>query len=105
MRIIQAWLLVAVFAIPLITKSIHICENEFRKAFCARPEDSYNNRDNSNTCPVCLFTLSHFTTNDFANTGHIQTISKNQTYPLNQEKEYISVVGSYYLRAPPVIAG
>lgn len=103
-RIIVSWLLLAVFALPLITKTIHIYENEYETECCTHSGDHRASKHDCDSCPVCQFTLSSFVKTELTCFNSALTISYFPVFTLYQEEVYNSISHNFYLRAPPTFA-
>ena len=94
-QVFVAWLLLAVFLSPYVSKNIHLHD-----VSCHASDHVHHDCDD---CPVCQFLLSSFVEVEFASWAVLPVHSSIQpkTYI---EKAFIEPNSSHYLRAPPYIA-
>ena len=103
-RIIIAWLLIAFFTMPLVTKTIHIHEVEQDHASCSHSKDCQKTPHDCNSCAICQFAFSSFTEANLI-TPDLKSVDFSiQEYVLYQEKGHSTTTHICYLRAPPQFA-
>lgn len=99
-RVVIAWLLSAVFLLPVVTKTIHVYQNGCGGEACAHSDEHHSNHDSS-SCSICQFTFYSFVATDFCQVGVFLTESYYSFFIPDREKGFRSDILFGFLRAPP----
>ncbi len=107
-KVILVWMLSAIFVLPHVVKSVHICQNAYQENVChnhecSQPENKHQDypEHNCTDCFVCQFTLAFFTETESFNQLIIDRQLNAIIYSVYQEDIYIPFFTSHHLRAPP----
>jgi hypothetical protein len=103
-RIFLAGLFAVIFSIPLITRTVHIYQNECEGEVCSHSDEhKHHAKHDCNTCLLCQFALSTFTEARLSTPEVVQFVFRRSEFIIRQEKGFSAVVSSHQLRAPPVL--
>lgn len=59
-RIFIAWLLLALFMLPMVVKSVHICQVNTELSTCDQAYGQHGQNHNADTCQICHFAFFNF---------------------------------------------
>ncbi len=103
-QILLAWLLAVIFAVPSVTKAVHIYESgceEGVHSHAGEDDAHHHSTHDCNTCYVCHFALSVFTEVGLNSSEVLRPMTGFTEFITYQEKGFAAVISSYQLRAPP----
>ncbi|MCC8154428.1 MAG: hypothetical protein LIP01_09555 [Tannerellaceae bacterium] len=94
----KGWLLLALFVLPFVVKSIHV-EKHCKVCHCHEKTEKNDDHDAEN-CPVCHFTVSLFTEPELI---YIPLVSSVICLPYDSftEEPLVPFIIHHYLRGPP----
>jgi hypothetical protein len=91
----MAWLLLVVFVLPFVIKSVHARHSD------AVVAESGHARHDCTDCPICHFTFSYFI--EAGSSEVVAVVSFDTVEPeACEEKGFVHVCLTHFLRAPPV---
>ncbi|WP_025003185.1 hypothetical protein [Prevotella dentasini] len=105
-RAFIAWLLLAIFILPMVVRAVHVCQEECSPVGPSQVtySEHHSQGHNPEKCPICHFAFFSFVKPDAVQTGTLFAISLGITILFAAAAIFRKQADAISLRAPPTLA-